>query len=80
MHSMLKKQRDWKKSKNRLIKLPPQVYRKNRHLHPQHWVFDNVKIDKFLQIDNESAQQLMQNKLDINLNIKANVTQKDDLQ
>ena len=65
---------------NSFIELLPEIYTKNRHLHPQHWVFENIKIDKFLQIENESAQQLMQGKLDIDLNIKANVTQKDDLQ
>ena len=65
---------------NRFIELLPEVYDKNRHLHPQHWVFDKVRIDKFLQIEKESAQQLMQDKLDIDLNIRANVTKKDDLQ
>ena len=65
---------------NRFIELLPEIYDKNRHLHPQHWVFDKLKIDKFLQIENESDQQSMQNELDIDLRIKANVTQKDDLQ
>ena len=65
---------------NKFLELLPEIYTKNRHLHPQHWVFDNMKIDKFLQIDNESAQQLMQYKLEVDLNIRANVTKKDDLE
>ena len=65
---------------NRFVELLPEIYDKNRHLHPQHWVFDKLKIDKFLQIENESAQQYMQNELDIDLRIKANVTQKSKLE
>ena len=65
---------------NKFIGLLPEIYDKNRHLHPQHWVFDKLNIDKFLQIEDQSAQQFMQNELDIDLKIKANVTQKDNLQ
>ena len=65
---------------NKFIGLLPEIHDKNRHLHPQHWVFEKLNMDKFLQIENEKAQQLMQDELDIDLQIKANVTQKDDIQ
>ncbi len=64
---------------NKFIGLLPEVHDKNRHLHPQHWVFEKLNMDKFLPIENEKAQQLMQDELDIDLQIKANVTQKDDI-
>ena len=64
---------------NQFIELLPEIYDKNRHLHPQHWVFEPMKIKRFLQIEKEKDQQLMQDELDIDLKIKANVTQKDDL-
>lgn len=62
---------------NEFIKLLPDIYDKNRHLHPQHWVFACLKINRFLQIENQTSQYFIQNDLDIDISIKANVTQKD---
>lgn len=65
---------------NGFIKLLPEIYDKNRHLHPQHWVFEGLKMNRFLQIENQTSQYFMLNELSIDLKIKANVTQKEAFQ
>ena len=65
---------------NEFIQLLPEIYDKNRHLHPQYWVFKNLRVDTFLQIENPAAKQFMQENLGVDLKIKANVTQKKDLE
>lgn len=58
------------------ILLLPQVYLKNRHLHPQVKIFKNRKNIHKLQLESKSDLIFMNEKLGINTNIKANSTAK----
>ncbi|MDR9400936.1 MAG: sulfotransferase family 2 domain-containing protein [Psychroflexus sp.] len=63
----------------KFIELLPEIYDRNRHLHPQYWMFKNTKYKRFLKIEHHQDQDMMRKKLNIDLNIKANVTDKQNI-
>lgn len=59
---------------DQFIKLLPVVYKKNRHLHPQYWLFKQFKPKRVLKMKNPGDMQFLIDKLHLDLNIKANST------
>lgn len=58
------------------IDLLPQVYMKNRHLHPQTLIFKNRKNVHKLKLEDDNDMEFMNNVLGINTQMKANSTSK----
>ncbi len=58
------------------IKLLPEVYTKNRHLHPQNRMFKKVNHTKVLYMEKKEDLLFLAENLHLDLNIKANTTDK----
>ncbi len=58
------------------VKLLPEVYTKNRHLHPQNRLFKKIKHKKILYMEKEEDLLFLAENLHLDLNIKANTTDK----
>ncbi len=56
------------------IKLVPVVYNKNRHLHPQNYIFKRILPKRILKLNNVADMEFLANNLNINVDIKANST------
>lgn len=62
----------------KFIELLPQVYLKNRHLHPQYKILKNLQVTKKFQMENTDDRQFIENKLHIDLSKKENSTPKEN--
>ncbi len=58
------------------VKLLPEVYSKNRHLHPQNRLFKKIKHKRVLYMEKEEDLLFLAENLHLDLNIKANTTDK----
>lgn len=56
------------------IQLLPRIYDKNRHLHPQHWLFRVLHHTRLLKMEQPEDLAFMQSQLGIDLSIRQNVT------
>ncbi|MGM0377517.1 MAG: hypothetical protein ACQEQ0_12145, partial [Bacteroidota bacterium] len=62
----------------KFIRLLPQAYMKNRHLHPQVKILKDLKNVHKLKLESEEDLQFMKNELGIDTGIRANQTDKKD--
>lgn len=58
------------------VKLLPEIYTKNRHLHPQNRLFKNISHKRVLYMEKKEDLLFMAENLHLDLNIKANTTDK----
>lgn len=65
-----------KMSFEEFIKLLPLTYQKNRHLHLQNKIFKNIKPKRVIQMEKTEDLFFMQTQLQLDMNIKANKTDK----
>lgn len=56
------------------IKLLPEVFNKNRHLHPQNYIFKRIMPKRILKLNNATDMEFLASNLNLNIKIKANST------